>query len=493
MVPGTTVRRCFIRIICPLIALLNLSACDNSKPFPVLGSDPVKPLIVEDHSQALAHWAEKGIRDAVVIHFDAHDDTRRIPDSKISRLKEMYMSRDWEGFKEADSVADWGLFNVGNWIYAGTRLGIFKEVYWVVPYKLFSTQNNDLSLREFLKSIKFSAGDIKTFRMSNNNFRGSLHGIPFTICSPESLPSISEPLLLSVDTDFFPVYSDEYRKHNLKTLHRIFRSLFSRNYRTQGAVVSYSVNGEYLRPHLRWVGDAASMIVENPEMIEKRPSDMLTLMLKLDNAYRAADASRILKLAEHYTSRYPEPSVMLYTAYAHMMKGNTDRAYEAAMASCKIDRRYCSGLPFIGTLYFMKEKPVKAERFFRGGFSSDPELEYGLYCFAHCLRDRGNLKEAVAYYKKFAELSGSFPADFLIFETFLLSGDKRKATDALKTAVSGLGYNPYAEVIDEKTAKAIYSALDYSDKEGLAGLLKTLRNNPKVQNMFMNYPQNRNN
>ncbi len=109
----------------------------------------------------------------------------------------------------------------------------------------------------------------------------------------------------------------------------------------------------------------------------------------------------------------------------------------------------------------MKEKPVKAERFFRAGFSSDPELENGLYCFAHSLLHTGKLKEAVAYYKRFVELNGSFPADFLVFETLLQSGDRSKAINALKTAVSGLGNNPYAEVIDEKAAKAVYSAIDY--------------------------------
>lgn len=490
MVPGTTDVHSFISIICLLIVLLCLSACNNSNLLPVLGSDPVKPLIVEDHSQALAHWAEQGIQDAVLINFDSHDDIRRIPDSKVSRLKDMYRSRDWEGFKEADSVADWGLFNVGNWIYAGARLGIFRKVYWVVPLSLFPPQKKEHHLRQYLRSINFSVNDIKTFRMRNNHFSGSLHGIPFTICSPESLPSISGPLMLSIDSDFFPAYSEEYRKHYLAAMHRIFRSLFSRNYRIQGAAVSISVNGEYLRPHLRWLGDTAAMLIENPEIIEKQPSAMLSLLLKLDNAYRDADASRILKLAEHYTSRDPEPSILLYTAYAHIMKGDTDRVYEAAMASCKMDRRYCSGLPFIGMLYFMKEKPLKAERFFRAGFSSDPEMENGHYCFAHCLRNTGNFKEAVTYYNISAEINGSFPADFLIFETFLLSGNMSKAMNALKTAVSGLGNNPYAKVIDERAAKAIYSAIDYSDKEGLVGLLKTLRSHQKVQNMFMNYPRN---
>ncbi len=483
-------RRHFINIIYLLIALLGLSACEKLSPFPVLGNDSVTPLIVEDHSQALAYWAEQGIHNAVLINYDAHDDIRRIPESKISSLKDIYWSRDWEGFKEADTVADSGLYNVGSWIYAGARLGVIREVFWVVPQKLFPLQNEEHTLQQFLKSIRFSADDIETFRMHNNQFRGSFRGTPFTICSPESLPTINGPLLLSIDTDFFPLYSDEYQMHYLEALHRIFTSLFSKKYSIQGAAVSYSVNGEYLQPHLRWVADTAAMIIEKPEIIEHKVPDILRLKLQLDNAYRVADASRMFRYAASYTSSYTDPSVLLYTSFAHMLKGDTDMAYEVAMASCKMDKRYCAGLPYIGNLYFLRGKTAKAVRFFKGGFSADPEMENGLFCLAHCLSDTGNLEEAIAYYKREVELNGSFPADFLIFETFLLSGDRSKAMDVLKNAVSGLVNNSYAEVLDGREAKAIYSAIDYSEKEGLTDLLKTLQNNPAVKNMFINYPRN---
>ncbi len=490
MSEGTTAKIQFSVTICLLIILLCLSACDNSKPFPVLGRDPIpSPLVVEDHSQALAHWAEQGIRDAVVINFDAHADIRRIADSKIAPLKDLYNRRDWNDFKNADSVDSRSLYHEGNWIYAGARLGIIKEVYWVIPHNLFSGNNNEQKLRQFLLTNLFSLDTIKTFRFRNNRFSGLVQGIPFTICSPESLPDIDEPLLLSIDTDFFPEYSHKYRKHYLASLHKVFKDLFRKDYRIQGAALSFSVNGEYLLPHLRWVGETAAMILEKPEILKEQPSDKLRLLMQLDYAYRLQDFSAILRHSTHFFSSYPEASVFLYKAYAHMLEGDTDKAYEAAIASCNMDRKYCSGLPYIGTVYFKKDMYTDAERFFRAGVSEAPGMSNGLYCYAHCLRETGNLKESLAYYKKVAQVNGSFPADFLVFETCLLSGDRHQAVDALKAAVSGLEQTQYAEVVDERAANAIYAAIDYAANEGLNDLHRTLQNHRAVKHMVVSYPR----
>lgn len=482
-----TARRHFISTIC---LLLNFSVCEDLKAFPLLGVDPIPaPLMMEDHSQALASWAEQGIRDAVVINFDSHGDIRPIPESKIATLQDMYRRRDWKGFKEADSVADHGLYNIGNWLYAGARLGIFREIYWVIPHNMFPGNDYEEHLRQFLRSRMFSVKDIQTFRMDNKQFRGLFNGIPITVCSPESLPDINSPLLLSIDTDFFPVYSNAYRTHYLTALNKIFRAIFRKNYRIQGAVVSYSVNGEYLNPHLRWVADTVGMILNDPKILDEPPSAMLKLLLKLDNAYRSTDPVTILKHVKHYDPLYPEAPILLYKAYAHMLNGDTDKAYETAAASCKIDKRYCAGLPYIGSLYSVKNDCVTAERFFRAGIAADPEMSNGVHRLAQCLRDNGNFSEAVVYYKKTVLLNGSFPMGFMLFETYLMSGNRQEALNSLKAAVRSLEQYPYAEVINQPTADAIYTAIDYTDKEDLKDMLKTLRDHMAVKHMLINYPR----
>ncbi len=480
-----------------LMALVILFSCEKPEPLPVLGQDPITdPLIVEDHGQALARWAEQGIRDAVLINIDTHDDIRWIPEAKIKSLKDMYSRRDWNGFTKEDPVADRTMYHEGNWIYAGARLGIIKEVYWMIPQKLFSKGRGERpsapteeELRRYLQSAMFSVQDIETFALEGNQFRGSFQSIPITLCGLESLPVVEGPVMLRIDIDFFPEHSKKYRVTYLTALHNMFQSLYSRNYRIQDPVVSCSVNGDYLPPHLRWLGDAVAMILENPGSLDEPPLELLTLLQEIDNAYRTVNSGEMLKFTEHYFSRYPEASMMLYKAYAYMLQGDSEKALAAAMESCNADKEYCPGLPYMGSLYFVKKQCEEGIKFFRAGYSADPAMRNGLYHFAHCLRDLGNVQEAMRYYKKDVILNGSFPTDFLIFETLFLSGEGQEAIAALDTAVRGLKRNPYAEVVNKRAADAIYAAIDYGDQNGLKEMTETLLNNRTIKQMFIDYPR----
>jgi tetratricopeptide (TPR) repeat protein len=480
-------RRQFLVLTLQLFALANLPGCRSS--LPVLGKDPIKaPLIVENHSRTLARWAELGIRDAVVINFDTHDDFRWIPDSKIDELNKIYRRKDWQRFREVDSVAKEGLYHIGNWIYAGARLGIFKKVYWVIPYD-FSKNIPDAVLRGFLKDSKFRDEDIKTFSLSGGQFHGSYYGIPVTVCGKESLPTINEPVLLSIDADFFPTFSDEFRIDFLSSLQTLFEALFRKNYRVQEAVVSYSVNGDYLHPHLRWVGDWIAMLLKNPEMLREKHSEMTILLQRLENAYRDLNAAELLTLTGQHLQLSSSAPLLLYKAYGHKLQGDNDNAYETGLASCRADSLYCSGLAFMANSYYLKGQLIMAEKFYRAAYSLNPEMQYDLFYYANCLRELGRFKEAIDYFKKASSIDGSFAPDFMIFATYLAQGDRQAALSAVKIATDILEKDIYAEVITKSVADSIYAAIDFCSKSGINDIASSLRKNDVIIKMFRDFPR----
>jgi tetratricopeptide (TPR) repeat protein len=479
-------------LVLGLSTLLGVHDAQGGKPsLPVLGQDAVaNPLIVEDHSQALAHWAEQGVRGAILMNIDAHDDIRWIPDKKIDELRELRRRGDWQRIRRADTFAASGLYNLGNWIYAGARLGVFREIFWVVPFRYFVEGAAEEPLRRFLASCGFSAEEIGSFSLRGRRFHGTFRGIPLTVCGLESLPVITEPLLLSIDTDFFRTYSAQYRAAFLPALHAAFGVLSSMNYRIQDAIVAYSINGDFLHPHHRWVGDTIAQILRKPGLLAEPPSEPLLLLQKVENAYRANNPAETLALADPYLALHPLPSLMLYKAFAHMQGGDSEKAYETAMAGCKADRLYCSGAVYIGAYYASKGEYRRAERFFRGGFSLNPEMNYGRFQYANCLRKLGKLREAIGYYAKDEQLNGPFMNHFMIVETFLMLGDHKAATAALKIALRGLDNDPYAEVVNATVAHAVYAAIEFCDRSKFKEMAATLRNNPAIVRMFRNYPRN---
>lgn len=484
----TLSRREFILLSLQLIALSQLPGCRSS--LPVLGKNPINdPLMVEDHSQALAHWAEKGIRDAVLVNIDTHDDIRWINENKIDTLRDIYQKKDWQRFRRAAGLADNGLYHIGNWIYAGGRLGIFREIYWVIPFDLLSMKDPDLQMRRFLNENEFNDGEILSFSLQDRRFRGTFHGLPLTVCDITSLPDISSPLLLSMDTDFFPPYSTVHQKSYLPSLHEVFKALHSKKYRILDAAVSYSVNGDFLPPYLRWVGDTIGTILQKPGLIDGQPAELLTLLQQLDNDYRGTDAVMMLKYIEKWQARYPAPSLQAYKALAHTLRNDPESAYRAAQEACSMDRRYCTILPYIGTYYYTGGRYAIAEKFFLAGYAANPGMANGLFQYGHCLRQTGRVKEAIEWYEKDEAFNGLFPTRFLIAEMYLLLRDRGAAKASLAKAVEGLMNDHYAEVINRETARAIYAALDFCEQERLHELSGALRTNPTVIRMGTTYPR----
>lgn len=482
-------RRQFLVLTLQMLALTRVSGCRSTSA--AFGKVPIpNPLVVEDHCQALAHWAEKGVRGATLINIDAHDDIRIINDAKLKELGSIYSARDWRRFENAYSLGDNSLYHVGNWIYAGARLGVFADVYWVIPYKRFTDNTTDQeSLRQLLRYYKFRDEDISTFTLRDNRFQGTFQGIPLTICGIESLPVISKPLLLSFCTDFFPVYVSQYQQSYLTALHEVFTALYSREYRVQDAVVSYSINGEYLPPHLRWVGDVITSIVRDPQLIDRSASELLTLLQMLDNGYRGQNPAEILALTDAYLTRFNTSSVIVYKAYAHMLNGEFEKTYSAVLSSCTADKLYCSVLPVIGSRYSEKGEYQKAEKLFHAGFTANPAMKDGMFQYANCLRKLGKLDEALDYYRKDEAVNGIFPTRFLVFETLLMKGDRKAAETALQSAVKNIEHDEYYTVSNPAAVRAVYTAVDFCTKNGLGECAAALRKSPAVARMMRDYPR----
>lgn len=485
-------RRQFLQITLQLLAWASLPGC--TQRLPELGrSSFAAPFIVEDHSELLLHWAQQGIRDAVLVNLDTHDDFHIIPDEKITALDDIYRRKNWQQFAGSDSrtAPNRGLYNIGNWIFAGARLGVFKEIYWIIPFSYFKRDDAALLLPMFLEFGRFTAEDIRTFVLKDNQFKGTIRGIPVTICGLESLPTIKKPILLSVDTDFFPTYIDDYKVTYLTALHTTFTALYAKKYQILDAAVCYSINGGYLLPHHRWVGDTVAQILKKPDLVNEAPTEQLNLLQQLDNAYRTADAAEIHALSGAALQQRPGADLLLYKAYAYMLEGNAEQAYLSAMSSCQLNRLYCSALSYMGTLYYGKGMYQVAERFYRGGFSVNPDMRNGLFHFGNCLLKRGKYSEALQIYEKDVALNGSFPTHFMMVETLLKLGDRQAAARTLDVAIKNLQMYLSVKVESQTAANAIYAALEFCDQSGFNEMGGSLRGEPAIKQMFQDFPRQR--
>jgi hypothetical protein len=144
---------------------------------------PIVP--IEVHSEALVHWLEHGIRGATLVHVDAHDDLGEIQADRFAAIESLAGRRDFKALRSADSLGVDGLYHEGNFVSAAVRLGIVRDIVWVIPGRI----------------------DDAARAVSNQAERG-VATVPFEICTLETMPDFPGPVLLSVDLDFLPEFSE---------------------------------------------------------------------------------------------------------------------------------------------------------------------------------------------------------------------------------------------------------------------------------------------
>jgi tetratricopeptide (TPR) repeat protein len=480
-----------------LILFLNISFAfstkgeDNKKKYPVLGKEPIEDIaLIEDHNEALLHWAKMGIRDAVLINIDTHDDIKRIQPVKLKKLHTIFSKKNWVAMRNSDPP-DNNLISAGNFIFAAAKLGMIKEVYWIIPFKYFSYPDADERLRIFLKSISFPDDDVKTFSINNGCFSGQTSRVPLSLCSIDSLPNLDKPVILSVDADFFPTMASVRSINLLGSVKLSFDALYKKTYKIQNAVVAYSVNGMYTRVFHRWVGDEIVNILENPDVLSRSELPELGLIRQNAEILRInSKPNDILNYLALFQDKYnEEPSILMYSAIAYNEIGKIDMSFEYAEKTCLIDRNYCFILPELGFKLLNDRKLDIAEKFFLRGYALNPDMNYMQINFALYLKKAGRYKEALKYFKIFRKWYDPYPVDFLIGEAYLLLGNDTSAFEYFNSGRIDLTSDPYAFFEGHwEEADAVRLAAKFYEENGYIQYAKELRENPKLKIVFEGQP-----
>jgi tetratricopeptide (TPR) repeat protein len=196
---------------CVLAPALLALACND--PMPAARERRVAPAqdpvihLHETHSSALIAWRQDRVENRVLVHIDAELDFDWLPDETIARIAAADTTElahfEAQPFELADDeLAGFGSFN---FLYAAARLGIVREIVWVVPDATFE---GDSARRRMVQEVLFGRlqrvgiDDAKSFRDDGTRIRGELLGVPLTICRLADLPPLADGVLLDVDVSY---------------------------------------------------------------------------------------------------------------------------------------------------------------------------------------------------------------------------------------------------------------------------------------------------
>lgn len=166
---------------------------------------PVKLLTVDRHCSVLGRWIAEGIRNATLIHIDAHADAAGLTPDEIHSIgsgeaQVTALERDTAFFSQD------GVMDLENYVQVAARLGIVRKVIWVRPDFCATNQGRTQVVRSVFREqgLGITAEEWRHWREDRVGVQLRVGGVVWHHCSIEEVRiSSGERLLVDVDADYF--------------------------------------------------------------------------------------------------------------------------------------------------------------------------------------------------------------------------------------------------------------------------------------------------
>lgn len=469
-----------------LVALSGAEAAASPAAPPLLGVDSLaEGTIMESHQEALPHWVERGLSGAVLLHIDAGDGFRTVAPESLAALKDLVSRRDLAGLARAGRGGEGRLYDARNFVRVAAELGIVREVVWIAPLVLFPADDTGKLLKEHLGSAGFSAQESDSFRPVDGCYRGRVGSTAVSVCSQERLPVIQDPVLLSIDANFFPAAASAHGITFPSETRALFLGLRAARYAVLDAVFSYSVAAGEVPPDLRWIGDMVVQALRDPSaMLADNPPERWNALQMLCSLAMSGQQEQMgmLGLALSQLEKQPhDPAFLLYAAEASDRHGGGERSLAYAEEACRMDRGHCFGLREIGLRFLERGDAETARLFFTAGEKLLPGMEYGQLDLGIGLMKAGHAAEALQALETLRERHGAFPSAFLIGTIHLYQGDRAAARLSFDAALATVERFADVQLARQEIAQTIAAAAAFYREEGLERQAERLENDPRLR------------
>ena len=363
-----------------------------------VGEEPVPAIhVLENHSSALIAWRRAGVRGRILVHLDGHIDFDWLPDETVARIAAASPDelRELEHHPYAMDGEAYSRFGIWNFIYPAARLGIVREMVWVVPdgslQDAFSvSQLARIQLLDKLQMVKVR--EAAGLRRDGRVLHGTLLGLPITICELSGLPDLPEPVLLDIDLDYFTTRSavtQGVTRGPWTTPEAVVEELRSRGVRTDLATISLSTIGGFLPPTARWLAPTlrAALRPGHGAGPDVEAGDGLPTPRPGEDPAHNVDAYR------RWTRERPDDATGWFLLYRALRAvGRHDEATRARVEAVRLDPLLGHEGLFEGDRLWRNNKHEAALAYYEGYLAhvpSSPFRAYALRRKAGCLRKLG--------------------------------------------------------------------------------------------------------
>lgn len=343
----------------------------NQERYPVLGRESVKDVrMIEKPGDVLGMWAKSGRAGKLpVVYLGAKNGLAPAPDEQIKRMRSRFKTGARDMPAQAGRPEGELLAPAGTFLYTAAKLGFAKRVYWVIPYRLLEYSDAERRIKMFLNGFTppFRAKDIDGMKLDRGCVSGALFDVPVTVCSPESLPAVQEPLHIAVEADFFSRFSSQRRYSALRGMKELFDIMAVKGFQVASAAIVFSSGEGPSHSIHRYLAREAADMLGNVELLKApAPPDLWAVRDNAASTYSAGLMEELLGYLREPLKRYPDdPALLLFHSLAAASLGREARSADALGMLCRKNEQGCEALLAAGVELKNHRKFRASEAFFR--------------------------------------------------------------------------------------------------------------------------------
>ena len=350
------------------------------------GLDSTRRLaVMENHDRGYSLWRERGEKQRVLVHLDAHHDMWWTPGR--------------------------GRISIANFICPALKEEIVREVYWIVPDATWETARGRRAVVRHLKALgKSYPGPRSPIVTGPDEISTAVLGKPLRVRPLAGLPALPEPVLLDIDVDFLVIprvtygESDGHGPLPWCWPEQLAEKLGALRIQSDLVTVAYSVEGGFTPLQWKYLGDELALRLEGADH-EPRTSDDLRAMSLLGQGAISASQGGFTEAEAAYREAarlLPASAAPCYhLAYLYLESGRTAEARESYRRALSIDPAYATPYGNPGLKHHSERRLDEARREYQRALTLDPEDACAHYGLARLAAREKNWSEA----ERLSELS----------------------------------------------------------------------------------------
>jgi len=466
-----------IIIVLLLFQLFSLYACtekpEKLDPPHLLGKEPISSAAaVNNYHDVLSEWTKRGYRNMTVVHVGPLDGLAFIPAERMKAVKTLLKAG--QGGSEAGQKVTYR-----DYLFAASRLGLIKRIYWIIPFRHLDFIDAEMRTQHFLRTetSHFRPKDVDAMRFNNGCVSGSIFDIETHICSPATMPHVSEPVLMTMDMGFFPAFSVTKGVNKLGAIKEFFDVMVAKQFKVQSLHI---ISLPSLKAMHGYLSEQSLTLLKEPDLLGRgNPPGLWTARDNADNMLSGGGANEAASFLKDRIRESPDdPYLILMSATARALLMDKAAALDSMSGLCATKPEFCRGIADAGVALRDKGDMSGAIEFFNKALELKPGLDSMRLEFARTLYADGKFDTAASV------LSGISNPEYIV-ASGLLRGDcaysMKKENEAMTFYEKALaayqeagGYRLSSfELESLNRLKAIYEK--QNDQKGLKLLSKTPR------------------